>query len=243
MKKHFWKIWLRLNPLTPDVDNDYVGEISTVGHTLRNENVAAQIVKERSELRYDTILSILNERDLVVRDTLLAGSSFQDSNFRVSPHVIGKWMGSHPVHDPEQQKPVAEATMTVEMRKALDEVGFEILGVKADGGAGIGLVTDVATGAIDGTITPDDDIIITGDKIKIDGEEGDHTGVFFVAADGTETPVTHRLTQNDPSKVVARVPVLAAGAYTLKIVTRFTGGRALLNLPRALTYELPLNVL
>ena len=67
--------------------------------------------------------------------------------------------------------------------------------------------------------------------------------MFFVAADGTETPVTHRLTQNDPSKVVARVPVLAAGAYTLKIVTRFTGGRALLNLPRALTYELPLNVL
>jgi hypothetical protein len=29
-KDLFWKIWLRPNQLTKDVDNDYVAEVSTV---------------------------------------------------------------------------------------------------------------------------------------------------------------------------------------------------------------------
>jgi hypothetical protein len=49
-KRFLWKIWLRPNLLTKEVD------ISTVGNTLRNENIARQIVKER-EIRYDTILT------------------------------------------------------------------------------------------------------------------------------------------------------------------------------------------
>ncbi|MDR2804054.1 MAG: hypothetical protein LBB85_00215, partial [Dysgonamonadaceae bacterium] len=61
--EYIWKIWLRLNFLTQDVENDYTGEVSTMGHTVRNEDIANRIVKERSELRYETILAILNERD------------------------------------------------------------------------------------------------------------------------------------------------------------------------------------
>jgi hypothetical protein len=72
-KMFFWKIWLRPNLLTKEVDNDCIAEISTVGNTLRNENIAQQIVKGRSELRYETILSILNERDAVVRDPARGG--------------------------------------------------------------------------------------------------------------------------------------------------------------------------
>jgi hypothetical protein len=58
-KRFCWKIWLRPNLLTKDVENDYIAEISTVGNTLRNEDIARQIIKRRSELRYETILSIL----------------------------------------------------------------------------------------------------------------------------------------------------------------------------------------
>jgi hypothetical protein len=36
-KKHTWKLWLRLNLLTKDVENDYVAEVSTTGKTLLNE--------------------------------------------------------------------------------------------------------------------------------------------------------------------------------------------------------------
>jgi len=43
---------------------------------------------------------------------------------------------------------------------------------------------------------------------------------FFIDSNGTSIPVTHRLTQNDPSKVIACVPGLSAGSYTLRIVTK-----------------------
>jgi hypothetical protein len=35
-KKTFWKVWLKRNLLTKDVENDLIAEVSTAGHTLRN---------------------------------------------------------------------------------------------------------------------------------------------------------------------------------------------------------------
>ena len=32
----FWKIWLRLNLLTKEADDDYTAEVSTMKNTLRN---------------------------------------------------------------------------------------------------------------------------------------------------------------------------------------------------------------
>lgn len=240
-KRFFWKIWLRLNTLTKNVDNDYIAEVSTVGNTLRNEDIAQIIVKERSELRYETILSILNERDAVERDALLNGSSVQSGNTHLAPRVLGNWIGANPVYDPKEHKITLDATLTVEMRKALEEVGVEMLGKKADGGAIIGLVTDVLTGKTDGTISVGGDVIITGDKIKIapTGEEG--LGVFFVTENGTEIPLDHPMTENNPKKIICRLPLnVTDGIYTLKIVTRYTSGITTLKTPRTILYELPL---
>jgi hypothetical protein len=242
-KKFFWKAWLRPNLLTKEVDNDYVAEISTVGNTLRNEDIARQIVKERSELRYETILSILNERDIVVRDTVLGGSSVQDGNVHLAPRITGNWLGADPVFDPKRHKITVDAFPTAELRKALEEVGVEILGKKSDGGAIIGLVTDVLTGNIDGTISPNGDIIIEGSKIRIASTDDDTLGVFFVDVNGTETPLEYPITENNPKRIVCRVPgSLANGEYTLKIVTRFTDGNHLLKQARIIMYELPLKV-
>jgi hypothetical protein len=76
------------------------------------------------------------------------------------------------------------------MRAALKEVGVEVLGVK-DGGAYIGLVTDTATGLTDGTITPGDDILIEGDKLRI-APDDDGLGVFFIDAAGMAIPCGSR---------------------------------------------------
>jgi hypothetical protein len=240
-KRFFWKIWLRPNLLTKDVDNDYIAEISTVGNTLHNEDIARQIVKERSELRYETILSILGERDKVVRDAVLGGSSAQDSNIRIAPRITGNWIGANPAFDPKEHKITVDATPTAEFRKALDEeVGVEVLGKKADGGAIIGLVTDVLTGKTDGTISHSGDIIIEGEKIKIAPADEAGLGVFFTDANGTNIPLDYPLTENNPKRIVCRVPALADGVYTLKIVTRYSSGSTLLKNPRTIVYELPL---
>jgi hypothetical protein len=242
-KKHIWKLWLSPNFLTKDVENDYVAEVSTVGNTLKNADIARQIVEGRSEFRYETILSILNERDAIARNALLIGSSVQDSNIHTAPLVPGAWTGTTPVFDPEKHNITVVSVPTAELHKALsEEVGVEILGIKTDGGARIGLVTDTASGKTDGTITPSQTIVIEGEKIKVFPDDESDLGVFFVAEDGTETQVSSKLTMNDPKKIICVLPPLTVGTYTLKIVTRFSSGKTRLKEPRTMMYKLPLNV-
>ncbi|MDR0756553.1 MAG: DUF4469 domain-containing protein [Tannerella sp.] len=240
-KKFFWKVWLRLNLLTKDEENDYVAEVSTVGKTLRNEDIARAVKDEGSELQYETLLDILNRADRLRVKKIQEGYSILTGVSHISPRVLGAWVGSLFRFDPEKHRITVDQTPSAELRAALDEVGVEVLGVK-DSGAIIGLVTDVATGKTDGTITPDDDIIIEGEKIRIAPGDGAGLGIFFINQTGQETPVTHRLTQNDPKKVIARVPLLDSGIYTLEIRTRFSRGSVFLKETRTLTYSLPLTV-
>ena len=236
-----WKIWLRRNILTEDVDNDYNAEVSTAGNTLRNSDVAARLVAGRSELRQETIESILHERDGIVREALSRGTAVQDGVVRIAPRVSGVWVGLGASFDPESHKITITATPTMEMKAALEAVHVEILGEK-NSGAYIGLVTDLSRGKADGIITPDEDLLVTGDKLKIapEGEAG--LGVFFTDAGGIDHPLTHKLSENAPKKLLFLVPALTPGTYTLKVLTRFSNSRVLLKEKRELIYEFPLTV-
>ena len=234
--KYFWKVWLRLNLLTKDIDNDYLAAVSATGKTLRNPDIARILKDAGSELSYETILYILDQSDRIVREQLQRGYSVLTGVCQLSPKVTGNWIGANAKFNPAAHKITLDIVPCAEMRAALKDVGVEVLGVK-DGGAFIGLVTDTATGLADGTITAGDDIRIDGDKLKIapDGEEG--LGVFFVNADGEAIPVTRRLTQNDPKRIIARVPELPAGQYILRVVTRYTTATTLLKEPRIIDYD------
>jgi hypothetical protein len=158
-----------------------------------------------------------------------------------SPRVTGSWIGANAAFDPAVYRVTLDIVPSSEMREALKEVGVEVLGVK-DGGAYIGLVTDAATGATDGTITAGDDIIIEGDRLKIAPEGDENLGVFFVNEAGESLPVTHRLTVNDPKRIIARVPALVPGTYRLYVLTRFSTGAKTLKDKRTIEYDRPLTV-
>ena len=236
MATNYWKVWLRLNLLTKDVDNDYTASVSTVKKTLRNPDIA-RIIKERgSELKYETLLSILEQGDRIIREQLQHGNSVLTGCCHLAPRVTGSWLGANAKYNPAVHKITLDMTISSEMRQALKEVGVEVLGVKDDG-AYIGLVTNTVTGATDGTITAGDDIRIDGDKIRIAPDDDPRLGVFFINADGLVVPVTRRLTQNDPKRIIARVPALASGEYTLRVITRYTTATTLLKEPRTIDYD------
>jgi hypothetical protein len=242
-KEFIWKIWLRKNTLTKNVDNDYIAEVSTTGHTLRNEDIARLIANERSELRYESMVSAFHERDAIVRNALLNGSSVMDGVMHIQPRIPGNWIGASPVYDPKHHRPTFDATPTTEFRKMLDEqVGVEILGTKTDGGAVIGLVTDVATGKVDGQITSRGDVIITGEKIKIAPDNDVSVGVFLVTPGGEEVRFNNPFAENNPKRLICRVPDIENGTYTLKIVTRYSNSNTLLKESRTIVYELPVTV-
>ena len=243
VKRFFWKIWLRPNLLTQDDDNDYTAEVSTVGNTKRNEDIARLIEEDGTEVRYDTLLDILNRRDRIEKRLIQEGNSVQSGNVRLAPRITGSWKGASAKFDPLIHKLTVDATITNDLRNAFEEVGVDVLGVK-NSGAYIGLVTDLYTKQADGTITPNEEIRIDGDKIKILPEGTPEYDVFFIADDGTEYPVGRSPIENSPKKVIVRVPALPVGEYTLRIVTRFSSGTALLkNDPRIIDFERKLTVL
>ena len=243
--KFIWKIWLRLNLLTPEVENSYFAEVSTVGRTIHNEDIAQMIIDEGSENDYETILSIINRRDRIIMKHVQSGGSTQDQCTRISPRVPGTWIGEDAKFNPDVHKPTVDLSITPEFHEMLTHVGVEVLGVK-ESGAHIGMVTDGLTGKTDGTVTPQDDIIITGEKLKIVPIDEEGIGVFLTSNNTSETyHVTHRLMQNDPKKVIARLPAMPAGEYTLKIVTRYSPGGTngnMLHTPRIIVYKHTLEV-
>ncbi|MDR2774293.1 MAG: DUF4469 domain-containing protein [Tannerella sp.] len=248
-KKFLWKLWLRPNLMTKDVENDYYAEVSTSGHTMRNAELARRIIEEGSEIQFETLLSIFDHGDRIKREMLLSGSSVLDGVAHFSPRVLGNWLGATHRFDAAHHRITLDISPGAEMRKALtEEVDIEVLGIR-DGGAYIGLVTDLSTGEAKGIIHRDEDIAIEGNKIRIAPIKETILGVFLTYIDSTSTPppsfrIDTRLIQNDPKKIIARVPAtLNPGHYQLYIVTRYSSSSALLNDPRTVTYSETLTVI
>jgi hypothetical protein len=241
MKKFTWKVWLKLNPLTKDVDNDYIAEVSTVGKTLSSEDIARLIVEGGSELHYETVLDIIKRAGHICIDKLQEGYSVQTEVCRIAPRVSGAWHGASTAFDPKTHKVTLTITPTNTVRDALDDVAVEVLGIR-DSGAFIGLVSDVTTKAIDGTITPGGQVIITGDKIKVEGDP-EETGIGVFLDSSTSTFQLTSLAVNHPREIIGMLPRLNVGNYTLYIVTRFASGKILLKEPRRIEYKTTLKVL
>jgi hypothetical protein len=240
MKKYYWKVWLRPNFLTKEVDNDYVAEVSTVGKTLRNTDIARLVIESGSELQYETLLDILERADRIRREKLQEGYCVQTGVCHLTPRVPGSWIGATSAYDPQKHKLTLDIIPTAEMRTALADVGVEVLGVR-EGGAYIGLVTDVTTGQTDGTLTQGGQIIIAGEKIKVE-QAADDIGIGVFITDGKADYPVEPLAVNHPKEIIAVAPSLPAGTYSLYIVTRYAGGKTLLKEPRRIVYATPLTV-
>jgi len=241
MSKFEWKANLRLNPLTGG-ENDYTASVATIGKkALRTPDIAKMIKDSGSELKLETLIYVLEKGDRIIREHVQRGHSVLTGCAQFTPRVQGNWNGPNAKFNPETHKIGLHIIPSAEMRSALKDISVDVLGVK-DGGAYITLVTDTTTGRIDGTMTSGDDILIAGDKLKIAPEDDERLGIFFVNTEGEITQVTRRLTQNMPKKLLARVPELPAGQYTLRVITRFSNASTLLKDPRTIDYDRPLVV-
>ena len=138
-------------------------------------------------------------------------------------------------YDEKIHKRNVDMIPTADFRNALESITVKVLGAK-ETTAKISAVTDTATGLTDGTITIGDDVLIEGEKLKVD-EKDPLQGVFFVSEDGTEHKTERRLSLNKPTQILARVPkTLPEGKVTVKVRTKFTGGSGHLKELREIVY-------
>jgi hypothetical protein len=100
-------------------------------------------------------------------------------------------------------------------------------------------VKDSMSGKTNEVLTPGGVVEVRGNNIKLAGDDASG-GLWFVSATGNAVKASV-IVQNKPSILIAMIPALPAGVYSLKVVTQYSGG-ALLKEPRASLYAKQLKV-
>ncbi|MDR1259413.1 MAG: DUF4469 domain-containing protein [Tannerellaceae bacterium] len=245
MKKYLWKVWLRSNRQTPGQTN-FVADVDAAGSTRCQQDIIDRIVEKGSDVKPDIIKTILDRANAAKKQFVLEGYDVYDGFVHFTPRIIGHWMAKE-AFTRDKHRLTVDTVLAKSVHEALQDVDVDVMGV-ADSGARIMLVTDVASEKTDGTVTMGDNIIITGDKIKVmgieqsDGSMESGIGVFFVDESGY-TWGACRISENQPSRLLVRAPYVMGGCegLTLRVVTRFDGS-GLLKTPRVIEYALPVTL-
>ena len=237
-EKPVWKASLRPNTLTPDNPNDCIAVVKS--DTKTNDDLAGRIVSERSEFRKETILSILTIRDKLVKNYIEEGASFRDGLVQISPRISGVWESAMAQFDPAIHRRTVDVTLTQDMRNALDAIAVNVIDRNATATTNaITLVTNSLSGEADGTIPIGEDIIIDGDKIKIQDEKDEEQGVFIIDAEGKEHKVTRKLIDNKAKRLIARIPSdFPEGEAKIVIKTKYAGSGTALKTVRSIPYNM-----
>jgi hypothetical protein len=148
-------------------------------------------------------------------------------------NVGGTWDKENEAHDRDKHPVSFRYRTRAELRALTSQIAVEVDGL-ADVQGYIDEVVDVTGDAVNETLTPGGEFIISGDKIKIAGDNAG-VGLYFVsAADTTQRiKVTGRMAENGPAKLIGIIPALTTGAWKVQVGTQYAGsGTITLKAPR-----------
>jgi hypothetical protein len=114
-----------------------------------------------------------------------------------------------------------------------------------NGGASIDSITDAATGAVNGEVTPGKTVTVAGKKIRVLPEEGETVESCITWTNLDTSAVVEQEdvpAVNDPGKIILQLPMLTPGMYSLTVKTLFSNTSTTLKAPRYITSNVKLEV-
>jgi hypothetical protein len=152
---------------------------------------------------------------------LADGFSANLGYFSVHPNIGGVFAGEKEAHD-HAKHPISFRFQALKpMRDIRGDIEVIIEGI-ADTRGYITDYTDAETGAVKETLTPSNQFVITGYKIKIEGDDPE-AGIYFKSVSGGGVYQVSGLAENASSKLIGMTPACPAGTYTIVIKTQFSG--------------------
>ncbi len=210
--------FLTENHLTPDPDdrtaipvnvrsyNDdqIIDRMLLRGTTLTRADAQAAITLYREEHGY-----IIEE-----------GGAINTGLMKAAPAIKGKFNNATDSYDPARHTFYYSANLAQPLKEKAAKMKMNKVQPPATGPV-ITVVKDSISQLTDGTMTAGGVLDIYGLRLKVFPETGGN-GVFFIAVDGTEHQA-ETLIENKPSRIIAMIPALPQGDYTLEVRTNFTG--------------------
>jgi hypothetical protein len=242
-KIYEWLFYLIENTVTRE-ESDKIAKVKSK-KTKSIEDLADRIVQERTEYRKDTIVNIIKLVNSAKLELLSQGEKVNDGITILEPAITGIFTDDTVFVDGVHSC-IINSRVTNDVHTMLAQVKGTYNGLSVEnGGASIDGITDSATGAVNGEVTPGKTVIITGNKIRIVPEEGEtpESCITYTNLD-TQQVVTQAdpLVINDPSKIVLQLPELAKGLYSLTVKTIYSNSAVSLKAPRYITSKIKLEV-
>lgn len=220
---------------------DYTGRIRSTG-TLYNKQIAARIVKERSEYRQETIENILSIADRIKCQALAEGKNINDGVGQYTLGVQGSFVGEDAPFNQNIHSIAVNFVAGKELRTMLKNVKVETAGIATTGPV-VNAVFDTMSDTENGTLTAGGPVVISGRNIKIVGDDPS-VGITLTADDETRSTLKiTTLVHNNPSQITAILPkeLDDTKGYYLDVTTQFCqSGKKLIKTPR--TYRFPVKI-
>lgn len=212
--------FLQDNSLTKDNTED-VYAVPASKEPADEDRILAEMKAEDSGLRRETILHVFELEKRVIKRLLMSGHAVNTGLYHAS--VAFRGIVKNSTWNPDENQIAVNFNPGADLREAISQTRVNILGAKPAGISVTGM-EDVATKASDASATAGRAYTLSGQNIRISGDDP-AVGLTLSDADGTETTVTPDLwVINNPSKVIFIIPAgLAAGTYKLKLTTQFSG--------------------
>ena len=239
---HKIKAYLYDNALTKDNPNDFIAR--TVSERSLNVKQICEAAVNRGGSDVSAA-SMQHATELFLKEMayqLCDGFSVNTGYFTASTLIRGVFDSPTETFNAAKHTILFQFNQGEKLRAEIPTIEIDILGV-ADASAAILQVTDVKSGSVNDLLTPNRNLKIAGNKIKIAGEDVAN-GVYFVDTNTqTRTAVeASDIVTNNPSELIILIPALATGTYTLEIVTQFSSGTSLLKEPRTASFDKILTV-
>jgi hypothetical protein len=238
---HKIRAFLYENLLTKDNPNDYMARVDSERSLNVKDVCDAAVARGGADI---SPVAMEHAVTLWFREMgyqLCDGFSVNTGWFTGSVHIRGSFSSPDEQYNLGKHALLFEFHQGAVLRKEIETVTVEIAGV-AGSSAVITQVTDVKTGSVNDLLSPNRNLKIVGQKLKLAGVY-ESVGVYFVPQNGgdvVEVEVSD-VVINNPSEVVIVIPNLAAGAYRLQIITQYTGSN-LLKDPRTVLFDKILTV-
>jgi hypothetical protein len=239
---HRIKAHLYDNALTKDDVNDYIARVNSE-HSLSVKQIAeTAVARGGADISAPAMEHAVNLFLKEMAYQLCDGFSVNTGWFTAAVHIKGTFNSPHEQFNPEKQHILFEFQQGAELRKEISTVTVDILGV-ADSGIVIIQVEDMKTGSVNDLLTPGRNLKISGQKIKLAGDDPD-VGILFRSQDDPDAIYrVDEIVINNPSELMIVIPQLIADTYKLEITTQFSNNKThLLKAPRTAVFDRILTV-
>lgn len=239
--KHSIKANLYLNMLT-DSPNDYMARVLSE-KTLNVADICqAAVTRGGAPSTSDAMMHNVNLFLKEMAYQLSDGFSVNTGYFTASAHIKGVFDSAKETFNPAKHSVLFQFNQGDLLRKELGDVDVKIMGV-ADTGIIITEILDVKSGSVNDRVTPNRNLRIRGNKLKVAGEHP-LVGIRFVnqmTGDAIAVDASD-VVDNKPSELVIVVPPLEPGQYTLEVGSQYSVGKELLREPRTTVFDRILTV-